>query len=154
MDVAGDLNKALLPGGGGVYTGLSGDARFRVGSAGGEGMNVPVDASLNFGFLVIFPPIGFTADRALSGCLLMPLDTTLSQSPIGTSHDFNPGDLQFSSRTSHSSLSASAVLFIVLDLTGMQKLELISNSCPKVSSTRRHLGLPCDRFLSGPNTPS
>jgi hypothetical protein len=59
-----------------------------------------------------------------------------------------------SSIISHSSLSASWVLFIERDLMGMQKLELMSTSFPRLSSTSFHFGLPSAFRLSDPKVPT
>ena len=83
-------------------------------------------AGLMIGFMTeIFPAMGLIAVLARMGCFWIGRDTRATASPIGTSQDFIPAT---PSNTSHSSLSASAVFLIAFDFTGMQYIELISNS--------------------------
>lgn len=98
----------------------------------------------------IFPLMGLIADLALTGCFLMGRVVGVTKS-TGMSRDLTPGA---KSKISHSSLSASAVLLIAFDFKGMQYIELISSSFPRLSSTSRHLGRPLDFLRSGPKMPS
>lgn len=83
------------------------------------------------GLTAILPPMGLMADRGRTGCFRMVRLGGFSLVLLGLSTSFSRGELGAtfdSSKTSHSSLSASAVFLIVRDRTGMQNMELISIS--------------------------
>lgn len=147
---------------------LEGDKRHRDESKVREGDSVErlrVDwagdddgSSLMLGLTAILPPIGLIAERGRAGCLRMDLLGGTSTELVGLSQDLSRETIgvlsPVSSSTSHSSLSASAVFFMVLDRTRVQNMADTSSSWPRDSSTNLHRVRPEERFRSGPKTPS